>query len=85
MVGTNKEVMKSNMKVSVKDLINQLKNLADRLNDLSDKINELEEQDEETISLFELKRYLEWSDTLNISVACDAIEQAYLDEKGNEK
>ena len=73
------------MKVSVKGLIAQLKNLAERLVNLSDKIDDLEDQDEESISLFELKGYLEWSDSLNIDVACDAIEQAYLDEEGNEK
>lgn len=73
------------MKVSVKGLVCQLKNLAYRLNKLLDKIDDLEDQDEETISLFELKGYLEWCDTLNISIACDGLEQAYLDENGEEK
>lgn len=73
------------MKVSIKGLISQLTSLKDRLNALNDRAEELEEQGEETISLEELKRYLEWCDTLNISIACDGLEQAYIDENGNEK
>lgn len=73
------------MKVSIKGLISQLTSLKDRLNALNDKVDELEEQGEENISLEELKRYLEWCDMLNISIACDGLEQAYIDENGNEK
>lgn len=69
------------MKVDVQGLINQLTSLEIRLRELRDRLDELDGEDEETIEIWELEKYMHWADSLNIAIACDGLKQAYLDEE----